>query len=97
MPATRTREPDVVADLREQREADGRQHEAGGHHERRPDPAHEHRRQHRADDERRRPGQRPQPRLERRQPEHQLQVLGDEDEDAEGDEDRRACTWPATR
>ena len=57
--------------------------------ERRPDVAEEPGRRVRADDERDRRGHRPDPGLERREAEDQLQVLGDEDEVADRHEDRQ--------
>ena len=53
-----------------------------------PDPGGQRRRQLRADDERGGAGQAPQPCLERRVAEHELEVLGDEDRDSEHDRER---------
>ena len=68
-------------------EADRRQGQPGADHRRRADPAQDPGRQVRPDDEPDRRRQRPQPRLQRRQPEHQLEILGDEQEVADRDED----------
>src|SRR3954466_13623522 len=63
---------------RKRRESRGGDDEAHPHHEPRPQTARDHRRQHRTGHERDRERHRPESRPHRRQPEHELQVLGDE-------------------
>ena len=85
------REPGRRIDAREHREADRREREAARHHERRTDPPHEH-----AAPASNRPRSRGptarvhRRRAERRQPEHQLQVLRQEEKTAERKQDRKA-------
>ena len=58
-------EPRLCVHLREQREPDGREGQAGTHHDRRPNPAHDNRGQHGTDDEPAAFGDGPQARLQR--------------------------------
>ena len=60
---------------------------AGAHDHRRAEPMDDPRRDHRTGDETQRRWKRPHGRLDRRQPEHELQVLPDEQEVADDDED----------
>ena len=76
-----------VADLGEETEARGRESKPASHDECRTNSAHHHRRQQRTDDEPAGVGQRPQARLKRREPQHQLQVLRDEEKGPEVDEE----------
>ena len=65
--------------------AQNRHDEPAQHHRRGPKPCRQRRRELRADDEGDGRRHAPDARLERREAEHQLQVLGDEDLDPEGD------------
>src|SRR4029453_14744851 len=67
--------------------ANPRQGQPGADHRPRADPAQDPGSQVRPDDEADRRRQRPQSRLQWREPEHQLEILGDEQEVADRDED----------
>ena len=82
-------QPVRARDLGQQPEPDRRQPEPAAHHVGRPDAPHDPRRRVGPDDEADRRRQRPEARLERRQAEHELQVLRHEQEVADRDEDRQ--------
>jgi dihydrofolate reductase len=85
-PGHQDRQPGAV-ELGEQPEADRRQPHAGRHHVGRASPAHQQRGRQGSQDEPQGGGQHPQARLQRRQPQHQLQVLRDEQQGPELDEE----------
>ena len=78
----------VFADLGQEREADCGEYEAAGEDEGGAKSLREKGRHQRADDEGDRGGRGPEAGLERREAEHQLQILCEEDENAEDDEGR---------
>src|SRR5439155_6976161 len=80
------REPGGPTGLGEHYESDGGEDQAGSHQVRRADLARDHRDHHRTGDEPEHRGHRRKPCLQWREPEHQLEILRDEDVRSERNE-----------